>query len=186
MEMDNILGGATDIIVIIMMVIIVVLIIFLFLQGRKLNRLEERLYRLTSGSDGESLEDLLVQNLDNYEGLGKTLEKNSGDIRDIYRTLRRVIQKVGLVKYDAFSQMGGNLSSVIALLDQDNNGVLLNTVQNVDGCYSYVKGIQSGQSDVAFTEEEQEAMDIATGRSLPGGRKKSGGKSDAGSRARQK
>ncbi len=173
--MNNILGGATDILVIVMLVILVVLIIFLILQGRKINRLEERLYRLTAGSDGESLEDLLVQNLDNYEQLGKTLEKNTGDIRDIYRRMHGVIQKVGLVKYDAFSQMGGNLSSVIALLDQDNNGVLLNTVQNVDGCYSYVKGVQNGHSDVAFTEEEQESMDMAMGQTTTG-RRRSGGR----------
>lgn len=172
--MDNILGGATDILVIVMLVLVAVLIILLILQGRKLNRLEERLYRLTSGSDGESLEELLVQNLDNYEQLGKTLEKNTGDIRDIYRRLHGVIQKVGLVKYDAFSQMGGNLSSVIALLDQDNNGVLLNTVQNVDGCYSYVKDIQNGHSDVTFTEEEQESMDKAMGQTT--GRRRSVGR----------
>jgi hypothetical protein len=170
-KMDNILGGVTDILVIVMMVVIVVLVIFLILQGRKLNRLEERLYRLSAGSDGESLENLLVENLENYEELGKTLERNTGDIRDIYRRLHSVIQKTGLVKYDAFSQMGGNLSSVIALLDQDNNGVLLNTVQNVDGCYSYVKEIQNGRSDVSFTEEERKAMDIAMDQSSSAGRK---------------
>ena len=57
--------------------------------------------------------------------------------------------------------MGGNLSSVIVLLDQDNNGIMLNTVQNVDGCYSYVKAVRNGKSDVAYTEEEQQAVDMA-------------------------
>lgn len=159
--MNSIFGSYIDIVVIVLMLIVVVLIIFLILQGSKIKKLDDRLYNLTAGSDGESLEDLLVQNLDNYQAMNKQLESNSGDIRDIYRRLHSVIQKVGLVKYDAFSQMGGNLSSVIALLDQDNNGVILNTVQNVDGCYSYVKGVQGGKSDVAYTEEEQEAVNLA-------------------------
>ncbi len=184
--MDGILGSAIDIIVIVMMVMIVVLIVFLVLQGKKINRLDERLYRLTAGSDGENLEDMLVSNLENYDALHKTLEKNTGDIRDIYRRLHFVIQKVGLVKYDAFSQMGGNLSSVIALLDQDNNGVILNTVQNVDGCYSYVKAVHGGRSDVAFTDEEQQAMDMAMEENTTGSaRRRSPVKTDAAGRTRQ-
>lgn len=161
--MSVLFGSTIDIIVLILLAAVIVLTIFLILQGRRMKNLEQRLYDLSAGSDGESLEDMLVRILDNYDGINKQLDQNTGDIRDIYRRLHGVVQKVGLVKYDAFSQMGGNLSSVIALLDQDNNGILLNTVQNVDGCYSYVKGVRGGRSDVAYTDEEQEAIDTAMG-----------------------
>lgn len=159
--MSILFGSAIDIIVIVLILAVIILTIFLILQGMKLRKLDDRLYNLSAGSDGESLEEMLVKILDNYEGINKQLESNTGDIRDIYRRLHGVIQKTGIVKYDAFSQMGGNLSSVIVLLDQDNNGIMLNTVQNVDGCYSYVKAIHSGKSDVAFTEEEQQAVEMA-------------------------
>ena len=139
--MSEIFGSAIDIIVIILLAAVIILAVFLILTNRKVKELDRRLYDLSAGSEGESLEDMLIRILDNYDGINKQLEQNTGDIRDIYRRLHGVVQKIGLVKYDAFSQMGGNLSSVIALLDQDNNGVLLNTVQNVDGCYSYVKGV---------------------------------------------
>ena len=168
--MSVLFGSTIDIIVLILLAAVIVLAIFLILQGRKMKNLEQRLYDLSAGSDGESLEDMLVRILDNYDGINKQLDQNTGDIRDIYRRLHGVVQKVGLVKYDAFSQMGGNLSSVIALLDQDNNGILLNTVQNVDGCYSYVKGVRGGRSDVAYTDEEQEAIDMAMGTGQNGGR----------------
>lgn len=168
--MSVLFGSTIDIIVLILLAAVIVLAIFLILQGRKMKNLEQRLYDLSAGSDGESLEDMLVRILDNYDGINKQLDQNTGDIRDIYRRLHGVVQKVGLVKYDAFSQMGGNLSSVIALLDQDNNGILLNTVQNVDGCYSYVKGVRGGRSDVAYTDEEQEAIDTAMGTGSGGGR----------------
>lgn len=159
--MSIIFGSAIDIVVIVLILAVVVLMVFLILQGTKLRKLDDRLYNLSAGSDGESLEEMLVKILDNYEGINKQLESNTGDIRDIYRRLHGVVQKTGLVKYDAFSQMGGNLSSVIVLLDQDNNGIMLNTVQNVDGCYSYVKAVHNGKSDVAFTDEEQQAVDMA-------------------------
>lgn len=157
----SIFYGYSDIVIIVLLICIVILFILVLLQNSRIRKLDRRIYALSVGSDGESLEKTLIKILDNYDGINRQLDQNTGDIRDIYRRLHFVIQKVGLVKYDAFKQMGGNLSSVIALLDQDNNGIVLNTVQNIDGCYSYVKEVRGGHSNVDFTEEEKEAMELA-------------------------
>ena len=157
----EIFNGYSDLVIIVLGICIVILLVLVLMQRKRIANLDRRIYALSAGSDGESLEDMLLRILDNYDGINRQLEQNTGDIRDIYRRLHFVVQKVGLVKYDAFKQMGGNLSSVIALLDQDNNGIVLNTVQNTDGCYSYVKEVRGGHSDVDFTEEEREAMEMA-------------------------
>ena len=70
-------------------------------------------------------------------------------------------QKIGLVKYDAFQQMGGQLSFSIALLDQRNNGFILNSVHSTDGCYSYTKEIKNGECALSLGKEEEEALQIA-------------------------
>ena len=139
---------------------LVLLIVVIVQQGR-IRRLEERVAALSSGSDGESLENMLINIFESYSGINRQMEENTRGIKEIERRLHSSVQKVGIVKYDAFQQMGGNLSSVIALLDQDNNGFLLNTVQNIDGCYSYVKQVRNGRSDVELTDEEQDAMELA-------------------------
>lgn len=139
----------------------VILLIVVIIQQRRIRRLEERVTALSAGADGDSLEDMLINILDSYSGIHHQLENNTADIEHIYRQIHHTIQKVGIVKYDAFKQMGGNLSSVIVLLDQDNNGFLLNTVQNIDGCYSYVKQVRNGRSDIELTDEEQDAMETA-------------------------
>ncbi len=72
-----------------------------------------------------------------------------------------VIQKVGIVKYNAFKQVGGNLSSAICLLNQDDDGFILNTVQNLDGCYSYCKQVKNGISKIELTSQEREALQEA-------------------------
>lgn len=156
--------------ILVLLVLAVILLVLVLLQNSRIKELDRRIFDLSAGTDGESLEDTLVKVFDAYDGINKQLDQNTGDIRDIYRRLHSQIQKVGVVKYDAFRQMGGNLSSVIVLLDQDNNGVLLNTVQNTDGCYSYVKEIRRGKSDIAYTEEEQKAVDQAlnTGKAAAG------------------
>lgn len=157
----NFLGEYASFIILILAVLVVILFVMAILQNGRIRELDRRIFDLSAGTDGESLEDTLVKVFDAYEGINKQLDQNTGDIRDIYRRLHPAIQKVGLVKYDAFAQMGGKMSSVVVLLDQDNNGILLNTVQNTDSCYSYVKDIHKGKSDSEYTEEELEAVHMA-------------------------
>ncbi len=70
---------------------------------------------------------------------------------------------MGLIKYDAFHQMGGQLSFSLALLDEYNNGFIINSVHSTDGCYSYTKEIKNGESLITLGKEEAEALAIAMG-----------------------
>ena len=67
--------------------------------------------------------------------------------------------KMAVVKYDAFREMGGNMSFVLAMLTEKNDGFVLNTMHSSrEGCYTYVKTIQNGQCEVLLSEEEKEAL----------------------------
>ena len=69
---------------------------------------------------------------------------------------------MGLEKYDAFNQMGGQLSFALCLLDENDNGYLINSVHSTDGLnYSYAKEINAGVADVELSEEEKAALDKA-------------------------
>ena len=61
-------------------------------------------------------------------------------------------------KYDAFDDVGGKLSFALALLDQDNSGVILNAVHSRDNCFLYLKEIVKGESYVMLSQEELEAL----------------------------
>ena len=90
-------------------------------------------------------------------------ENNKKDISNLYRKLESAYQKIGLVKYDAFNQMGGQLSFSLALLDENNNGFIINSVHSTEGCYSYTKEIKNGISALSLGKEEEEALAIAIG-----------------------
>ena len=66
-----------------------------------------------------------------------------------------------MVKYDAFDEMGGKLSFALALLDQNNTGIVLNVVHTREGCYTYIKEIIENNSVLVLTEEEKQAMEVA-------------------------
>lgn len=77
--------------------------------------------------------------------------------------MENAYQKMGIVKYDAFNQMGGQLSFSLALLDENNNGFIINSVHSTEGCYSYTKEIKNGESSISLGKEEEEALATAIG-----------------------
>lgn len=72
-------------------------------------------------------------------------------------------QKFGIVKYDAFQQMGGQLSFSLVLLNENDNGFIINSVHSTEGCYSYSKEIKNGECSISLGEEEKKALNIALG-----------------------
>ena len=59
--------------------------------------------------------------------------------------------------------MGGQLSFSLALLDENDNGFILNSVHSTEGCYSYTKEVKNGQCSISLGEEEKQALDMAMG-----------------------
>ena len=91
------------------------------------------------------------------------VDLNKKDIEVLFHHLRSTYQKTGLVKYDAFQQMGGQLSFCLVLLDQDDNGFVINSVHSTEGSYCYTKEIKKGVSDVDLGKEEAQALAQAMG-----------------------
>ena len=144
-------------------VIMIVLLVFLIILISKVKILKNRLDKLVLGKDGLSLEEEIKELIEDNKYLKETADKNLKNIRILYKRLESAYQKIGLVKYDAFNQMGGQLSFSLALLDENNNGFIINSVHSTEGCYSYTKEIKNGVSAISLGKEEAEALAIAIG-----------------------
>lgn len=143
--------------------VILILIILLAVQIRKTSQLKKRLDKFVLGKDGKSLEKDIIGLYEDNNFLKKSVEKNKKDIRTLYKNMEKTFQKIGIVKYDAFKQMGGQLSFSLALLDENNDGFVLNSVHSTEGCYTYTKEIRNGACEISLGEEEQEALSMAMG-----------------------
>ena len=144
-------------------VFIVVLFVIIILQMKKLNQLQKRINKFMKGKDAKSLEKDIVGLYEDNKFLKINVDKNKKDIRTLYKNMEHAFQKIGLIKYDAFQQMGGKLSFSLALLDENNNGFILNSVHSTEGCYTYTKEIKNGECAISLGEEEQQALDMAIG-----------------------
>ncbi len=138
-----------------------ILLILLIVVLVKQSKLKKRYEAFMCGSDAKSMEEEIVGLFQDIDFLKNEAEKNGKEIRHIYKRLRTVFQKVGIIKYDAFKQMGGQLSFCLALLDENNNGFVMNSVHSTDGCYSYTKEIHEGECEISLGEEEQKALQMA-------------------------
>lgn len=148
---------------IVLFLMVIVLMVMVTKQNRQMRQLKTRVDKFMGGKSARGLEETIVTLLDDYEMLKENAKDNARDIKTIYKNMRSAYQKMGIVKYDAFQQMGGQLSFCLALLDEDNNGFIINSVHSTEGCYSYTKEIREGESDVPLGKEEEEAMRIALG-----------------------
>lgn len=148
----------------IMAIIMVILFILLLVNMGKTNRLRKRYEAFMQGKNAESLEETLSTRIQQIDQLIVTEKENRTNIEKISNILLHTFQKVGMVKYDAFHEMGGKLSFSLALLDQENNGFIINAMHSREGCYTYIKEILNGNSIIVLADEEREALNIALGK----------------------
>ena len=150
-------------IIIAMAVIIIVLVVLFIVCIMKLNKLYRRYDAFMRGKDAESLESIIMEQMDLLRELKAEDRANKDTIRVANRNMRASFQKYGMVKYNAFKGMGGNLSFVLAMLDYTNTGFILNSVHSREGCYLYIKEVDRGQTEIVLGSEEKEALEQALG-----------------------
>lgn len=144
------------------LIMLIILMFLLYINvNMKYNRLKSSYNVFMRGQDGKTLEESFSARFDELDELSNIAHENKADIRILYRALRSSYQKVGIVKYDAFGEMGGKFSFALTMLDNDNNGWILNSMHSRDGCYTYIKEIVRGESYIELSEEEAESLDQA-------------------------
>lgn len=142
--------------VILVLIVLVLVCLYIILKIRKDYIILKE--KIGSGSD-------LDVYLKNYLQDVKEIKKDNSEIKAYYTKLdsdlASCIQKIGLVRYNAFSNVGSDLSFAIALLDQNDNGVVFNGLYGSDSSNIYAKPIKNGESQYQLSSEEKYAIEIA-------------------------
>lgn len=142
--------------------IFVLLLIFDIVQFVKIKNLNERIDALTEGKDGKSLEDEMTEKFAQISELKSAQSATSRDVRLIFDKLKNAYQKSAIYKYDALQEMGGKVSAVIVMLDEENSGFIANSMHSMTGgSYLYVKEVVNGEVEVLLSDEEKRALEEA-------------------------
>lgn len=141
---------------------ILFLLLLDIIQFVKLSGLKKRFSIFMEGPDAKSMEEEIRDRFAQIKDMKKRQEKTEEDVRKIFLNLNRAYQKSAILKYNAFREMGGNLSFVMVFLDKQNSGFLLTSVHSTtNGSYMYSKEIVNGEADVELSKEERETLEKA-------------------------
>ena len=163
---EKYLGFDSDYIIIGLFAVCLILLIITIVNISQTSKLKKNYQAFMKGKNAKSLEETLIKRLDQIDSLMEANQANEKNIKKLFSNMQYTFQKVGLVKYDAFNEMGGKLSFSLALLSESNNGFVLNAVHSREGCYTYIKEIIDGNSVLTLAEEEKEALEIAKERNV--------------------
>ena len=148
-----------NIFILIFSVISLFLALFSFYVSIKTKKKYERL-AIKLGS-GENIADILKNYIKTVEELDKKDDQIIEYCNKINEEDNKNIKKIGLVKYNLYNTSKHNLSFALAMLDKENNGVIINSIYGSDYSNVYSKLIINGESKEKLSSEEQEALNIA-------------------------
>lgn len=161
LDLENLTGISSDIFIVGLAALVVILIIVMIVNGAKTAKLKKSYKAFMEGKNGQSLENILLKRLTQVEEVAASEEENNKKIQIVMDHLDNTYQKVGLVKYNAFNEMGGKLSFSLALLNRKNDGFILNAMHSREGCFTYIKEVINGNSIIMLADEEKEALEMA-------------------------
>ena len=152
------LGFDPGVILVVLMLLMVFVLLYLVRVSMKLTRFEKRNKIFMRGKNAESLEQAFERKFLDVDKLVEVTKNQQIEINHLKEKLSKTCNKIGIVKYDAFPDVGGRLSFALAMLDESDSGFVLNAIHGREGCYTYVKEIVKGESYIVLGQEEKEAL----------------------------
>ena len=149
----------TDTFLIVLTCLVFLLAIGFITMIVKLSKLNKK-YRdfMKKIGNGKNIEEDLETFMYRVERVERQNSEISAYINNLDEDLKKCIQKVGIVRYNAFKDTGSDLSFALALLDDENNGVVLNGIYSREMSNIYAKPIEHGKSTYTISEEESQAI----------------------------
>lgn len=158
---ETVLGMKLTTIIYILLILVVFLLVVTIVIINKMNIISRKYYTLMSGKKGADLEKIIRLRFKEMDQVKANAKRVTKEHKEIKNRLTTCYNKMGLVKYDAFDKMSGELSFVLALLNEDNTGVTINAMHSREGCYIYAKEIIKGESYIPLSQEEKDAIEKA-------------------------
>ncbi|GGN95190.1 DUF4446 family protein [Saccharibacillus kuerlensis] len=160
-ELNQLISEQLFVIIAALTVLVFLLLFVVLSQSVKLNRLRKKYERMMAGAGIEDLESLLLNLKMQTDSVEDEQEKQRRTLMMIEQRQRISKSKLGVKRYNAFSDQGSDLSFSLALLDELDNGIVMSGLHNRESSYVYAKPIEQGASKYALSPEEKDAIEIA-------------------------
>jgi hypothetical protein len=141
--------------------LVVALLLLALWQGTtnfRLNRTIRHYRQLSAGIEGQPLDALLQRIVDREEVASRDMAALETRVQSVAEEVQGHLQSVGIVRYNAFADTGGDQSFALAILDGHGNGALFNGLFHRAECRVYAKPVRAWKSTYSLSDEEEEAI----------------------------
>lgn len=141
--------------------VLVLLLSYIVILNRRIKALEEKYTFFMKDETGKSVEAKLREDVAELHGLQDTLDRIHETQKDILAVQNHCFRKIGFVRYNAFDNIGNNLSFACTVLDGKDDGFCLSSVYGRSESRIFAKPIVEGKCLYGMSEEEKESLDQA-------------------------
>ena len=142
-------------------VIVILLFIIVLVQGKAINNIESRYKKMMRGTSTQNLVELIINNLDSINESEEKSKECLKEIEDLKKKTKSCVQKIAITRYKAFEDIGSDLSFSIAMLDENNDGLILTSIFGRNESTTYAKPVDKGISRYDLSEEELDVLNEA-------------------------
>lgn len=147
-----------------LLLITFLLLIAFLLTLSRISRLNRLYARLTRGTSGGNLEEILHEFMGTVTDVSRRMAALEAAAARLDERQQGCLQRVGVVRFDAFEDVGGEQSFAVAVLDTQRNGIVLSSVYGRSDMRVYAKAVRNGQPSHPLSREEAMAMAQAEGK----------------------
>lgn len=160
-ELSNLIMSNLQYVLLGMTVAILLSLVVFISINIKLAKMNKKYSAMMKGMEGVNVEQMLLSHIDEVKHAMQKVDNLSLEYQKLDITSKKCIQKFGVIRFNAFENMGSDLSFAIALLDHQNHGVVISSIYSRSESHTYAKPIVSGASSYFLTEEEKQALQQA-------------------------
>jgi hypothetical protein len=144
-----------------LLILFVILFIWNIVLSVKFVRLKKTFRRMTQGTSKENLEQMLEKIFDRMDALSESQQEVERLTESMRKQVREQKGRLGILRFSAFENEGSDLSFSLALVDENNNGMVMTSIYGRHESRVYAKPVKNGTSQYALSDEEKQALEIA-------------------------
>lgn len=141
--------------------VLVILLVLTLVNASKIKKMKTKYTKFMGDLSDRNIEELMDTCLEELKDLRLKNREMENHINYIERNVLQCVQKMGIVRFNAFENVGSDLSYAVALLDSGDNGVVISSIYSRDNSTTYAKPIMSGKSKYSLSAEEIQALEMA-------------------------
>lgn len=157
-QLINLINEYSTYITLVLIALVFVLIILVVSCMVSTSKMKSKYRKMMRGTNGRNLEELIVNSLNKIDDMQAVTEDVKVLCNDTSSLVKSCVQKVAIKRYKAFEDVGSDLSYSIAMLDGNNNGVIITSIYSRNESITYAKPIDNGISRYDLSEEESSVL----------------------------